>query len=76
MPDIFATPNTVAHKAPLSIGFPMQEYWSVLSFPPSGDLPNPWIEPVSPVSFCTASGFFTAEPPGSAINTYYFYTSP
>ena len=38
---------TVAHLAPLSMGFPRQEYWSSLPFPPSGDLPNPGIEPVS-----------------------------
>ena len=35
---------TVAHQAPLSMGFPRQEYWSVLPFPPSRDLPNPGIE--------------------------------
>ena len=37
-----ATPSTVAHQAPLSMGFPRQEYWSGLPFPPSGDLPHPW----------------------------------
>ena len=39
------TPWTVAHQAPLSMGFPKQEYWSRLPFPSSGDLPNPGIEP-------------------------------
>ena len=38
---LFATPWTVAHWAPLSMGFPSQEYWSGLPFPPSGYLPNP-----------------------------------
>ena len=38
---------TVAHWAPLSMGFSRQEYWSELSFPPPGDLPNPEIEPGS-----------------------------
>ena len=38
---------TVAHWAPLSMGFSRQEYWSELSFPPPGDLPNPEIEPSS-----------------------------
>ena len=38
---------TVACQVPLSIEFPMQEYWSGLPFPPSGDLPNPEIEPGS-----------------------------
>ena len=31
---------TVVPQAPLSMGFPMQEYWSGLSFPSSGDLPT------------------------------------
>ena len=45
---IFATPWSVAHQAPLSMGFSRQEYWSGLPFPSSGDLPNPGIEPRSP----------------------------
>ena len=44
----FTTPWTVAHKAPLSMGFSRQEYWSGLPFPPSEDLPEPGIEPSSP----------------------------
>ena len=43
-----ATPWTVAHQAPLSMEFSMQEYWSGLPFPSPGDLPNPGIEPRSP----------------------------
>ena len=39
-----ATPWTVALQAPLSMGFPKQEYWSGLPFPSPGDLPNPGIE--------------------------------
>ena len=39
---------TVAHQAPLSIGFSRQEYWSGLPFPSPGDLPNPGINPTSP----------------------------
>ena len=42
------TPWTVAHQAPLSIGFSKQEYWSRLPFPTPGDLPNPGIKPRSP----------------------------
>ena len=38
---------TVAHQAPLSMGFPRQEYWSGLPLPSPGDLPNPGIEPRS-----------------------------
>ena len=43
-----ATPWTVAHQAPLSMGFSRQEYWSGLPFPSPGDLHNPGIEPKSP----------------------------
>ena len=43
-----ATPWTVAHQAPLSMGFSRQEYWNGLPFPSPGDLPNPGIEPGSP----------------------------
>ena len=39
---------TIAHQAPLSMGFPRQEYWSGLSFPSPGNLPDPEIEPGSP----------------------------
>ena len=46
-------------QAPLSMGFPRQEYWSGLPFPPPGDLPHPGVEPTSPA---LAGGFFTAEP--------------
>ena len=56
---ILVTPWTVAHKAPLLMGFPRQE-WSGLSFPSPGNLPNPGIEPASPA---LAEGFFTTEPP-------------
>ena len=38
----------VAHQAPLSMGFSMQEYWSRLPFTYPGDLPDPGIEPGSP----------------------------
>ena len=43
-----ATPWTVAHQAPLSMGFSRQEYWSGLPFPCPGDLPSLGIEPGSP----------------------------
>ena len=45
---LFATPWTVAHQAPQSMEFSMQEYWSGLPFPSPGDLPHPGIEPGSP----------------------------
>ena len=44
---------------PMDRGFPRQEYWSGLLFPPSGDLPDPGIKPASPVSPTLASRFFT-----------------
>ena len=47
---LFVTPWTVACQAPLSMGFSSQEYWSGLSFPSPGHLPNPGIKPTSPVS--------------------------
>ena len=49
---------TVAHQAPLSVGFPRQEYWSGLPFSSPGDLPNPNTSPA------LVGGFFTTEPPG------------
>ena len=55
----FATPWTVAHQAPLFIGFPMQGYWSGLPFPSPGNIPDPGIDPVSLKSLALAGGFFT-----------------
>ena len=45
MPDSFTAPWTVTCQAPVSMGFPRQEYWSGWPFPSPGDLPNPGIEP-------------------------------
>ena len=45
---LFPTPWTVAHLAPLSTGFPMQEYWSGFQFPFIGNLSNPGIKLASP----------------------------
>ena len=56
----FATPWTVAHQAPMSMRFPMQEYWSESSFLPPWDLPEPGFEYGSPA---LADRFFTTEPP-------------
>ena len=47
-----ATPRTVAHQAPVSMGFSRQEYWSGLPCPAPGDLPAPGMEPGSHVC-CT-----------------------
>ena len=59
---IFATPWTVAHQAPLSTGFSRQEYWSGLPCPPPGDLPDPGTEQEASCTFCIAGEFFTTEP--------------
>ena len=45
---LFGTPWTVAYQASPSVEFSRQQYWSGLSFPSSGDLPDPGIEPRSP----------------------------
>ena len=45
---LFVTPWAVAHQALLSMGSPRQGYWSGWLFPPSEDLPDLGIEPVSP----------------------------
>ena len=58
---LFATPWTVAHQAPLSMGFSRQEYWSGLPFPSPGDLPNLGIESTSPALQADA---LTSVPPG------------
>ena len=54
---LFATPWTVAHQAPLSMGFSGQEYWSGLPFPPPGDLHNPGIEPSPPARVSCSGGW-------------------
>ena len=53
-----ATPWTVAHQAPLSMGFSREEYWSGLPSPSPGDLPDPQIEPASLTSPALAARFF------------------
>ena len=55
------TPQTVARQAPLSMGFPRQEYGNGLPFPSPGDLPNPGIGLKSPA---LAGDAFTTEPAG------------
>ena len=43
---LFAIPFNVAPQAPLSMGFPRQEYWGELPVPSPGDIPDPGIEPI------------------------------
>ena len=47
---LFVTPWTVAHQAPLSMGFSRQEYWNGLPFPTPGDLPDPGVKPTFPAA--------------------------
>ena len=62
----FATPWTIAHKAPLSMGFSWQEYWSGLPFPLPGGLPDSGIETASPAFPALAGRFITTELPGKS----------
>ena len=52
---LFAIPRKVTRESPLSVGFSRQEYWSGMSCPSPGDLPDPRIKPPSPA---WASAFF------------------
>ena len=63
------TPRTVVHQDPLSIGFFRQEYWSGLSGPSPGDLPNPGVKPGCPA---LAGRFFFFLPPGHLGNPLLF----
>ena len=62
---LLATPWTVAHQTPVSMEFSKQEYWSVLPFPSSGDLPDPGIKPRSPIFQADSLPF---KPPGKPKN--------
>ena len=56
---LYAIPWTVARQTPLSMGFSRQEYWSGLSCPLPGDLPDLGIKPGSLLSPALAGRFFT-----------------
>ena len=71
----FCDPRT-ALQAPLSMGFPRQQYWNGLPCPPPGDLPDPDIEPTSLVSPALAGGFFTTTSPGKPLRVAYLYLFP
>ena len=77
---LFAAPWTVAHKAPLSMEFSRQEYWSGLPLSTPGALPDPRIKPTSLVflvSTMLAGRFFnisaTWEGPGLIISELFFH---
>ena len=60
---LFATPWTTAYQAPLCMGFSRQEYWSGVLFPSPEHLPDPGMEPRSPVLQADA---LPSEPPGKS----------
>ena len=68
---LFVTPWTVPHQAPLSMGFSRQEYWSGLPFPSPGHLSDPGIESVILASPALARKFFTTESPGKPPCLWY-----
>ena len=60
------TPWTAVLQAPPSMEFLRQEYWSGLPFASPGDLPNLWMEPMSPA---LAGKFFITKPPGKLLHS-------
>ena len=69
------TPWTVAHQAPLFMGFSRQAYRSGLPFPPPGDLPDPGIEHASPAFLALAGGFFTTNATWASFLTLLSFSS-
>ena len=64
---LFVTKWTVAHQAPRSMGFPKQEHWNGLPFPPPGDGPQPGVKPASPLSPMLQAGSLSTEPLGKPV---------
>ena len=67
---LFATPQTVAYHAPLSMEFFRQVYWNGVPFSTPGDLSTslPGVEPASPVPPALVDRFFTTAPPGKTLH--------
>ena len=68
--DDSAVPWSEACQDPLSVGFPRQEYWSLLPVPTPGDLPDPGIEPMSLASLALVGGYFTTSATWGAPTDY------
>ena len=64
---LFVTLRIAAYQAPLSMAFSRQEYWSALPCPPPGDLPDPGIEPKSPMSASLAGRLLTTSTSWEAL---------
>ena len=67
---LFVTLWTIRHQAPLSMGFPRQEYWSGLPFPPPGIFPTQESNPCLLLSPELAGRFFTIRPTPCIINVF------
>ena len=65
---LFVTPWTLAHQAPLSMGLSRQEYWSGLPCPPPGALPHPGMEARSVESPALQADSLPAELLGSPMS--------
>ena len=65
------TPRSVAHQAPLSMGFSRQEQWSGLPFGPPGELPDSGIEPMPPASQADSLPLSHG---GSPLDSTYFFS--
>ena len=72
---LFATSWTIAHQAPLSLGFSRQEYWNLMPFPPPGNLPNRGIESTSLAFPALAGTFFFFFYHCTTWETHYLYNS-
>ena len=67
---LFEAQWIIAHQAPLSVEFSRQEYWSGVTFPTAGDLPDPGIEPTSLAYPVLAGRFFTTSATWEALVYY------
>ena len=65
----FVAPWTVTRRAPLSMAFSRQEYWSRLPFPTPGDLDS-GAKPVSLIPPALTGEFFATMPPGKPVYSY------
>ena len=63
---LFATPWTAAHKAPLSMDSPGKNTGVGCHFPHQGIITHPGIKPMPPA---LAGRCFTTKPPGKSIDT-------
>ena len=67
--------SSLAHQAPLSMGFSRQEHWSGLPCSPPGDLPNPRIEPASPMAPELQVDSLPTETPGKPFRGVKYFNS-